>query len=507
MGLAAGPHLFTPQRLHMFVTAVRAVGGEADANMSRTLRSCDALTAQLVDKASLYGCTAEELADDIKKGSPGLFDQLALLNLLDVPIKAAAAKMKALGGKKLAPSKLTTVIPTRNIKEKAYKMGKMRRTNKKNDSDDDGIEDPERDNNDGGHSDQDMEDDCRQSSSSDEESEGDDDGDDEEEGEADDQEDCIDATDVDDAVLMYAGAGPQDLPDGDPDHDQRNDPAASGCRWSPRVWSCTKPTKTPRRTSEATVALPARHDLARQLQKRWQQAVGAAIDHSADVLLRALEYKSIRHFCTTQTSATAVGRTCTLVTQCSVDRLDRLEQQARAWAGDLSVAVYISTQSAEETRRSLEAVRALVQTLSGDASYHGRLDVSVLYGHEDSPWQWDCTVPGAADGALYPINALRNLAVSAVTAASRLLFLVDVDFVPSVGLEAWVQQGSEASGLVERCEQGDVIVVPAFERMAGEGGDAAMSLQSVCAALDQGSLTAFHVQHFPAGHSPTNYPR
>ena len=50
MGLAAGPRLFTPQRLHMFVTAVQAVGGEADASLGRTLKSCDALTAQLADK-------------------------------------------------------------------------------------------------------------------------------------------------------------------------------------------------------------------------------------------------------------------------------------------------------------------------------------------------------------------------------------------------------------------------------------------------------------------------
>ena len=49
-GLAAGPRLFTPQRLHMFVTAVQAVGGEADASLGRTLKSCDALTAQLADK-------------------------------------------------------------------------------------------------------------------------------------------------------------------------------------------------------------------------------------------------------------------------------------------------------------------------------------------------------------------------------------------------------------------------------------------------------------------------
>ena len=51
--------------------------------------------------------------------------------------------------------------------------------------------------------------------------------DDEEEGGAGEQEDCNDATDVDDAALMNAGAG------------------ASGHRWSPRVWSCTKLTKAP----------------------------------------------------------------------------------------------------------------------------------------------------------------------------------------------------------------------------------------------------------------------
>jgi glycosyltransferase-like protein LARGE len=190
-----------------------------------------------------------------------------------------------------------------------------------------------------------------------------------------------------------------------------------------------------------------------------------------------------------------------------VDRLPRLKKQAHVWAGCVSAAVYISTASAAEKAAGLAAVQALVRELDEDATYAGSLVVSVLYGHEDSPWLWDCTTPGAADGALYPINALRNLAASVVQSA--LVFLVDVDFVPSAGLQQWVQRAAAEQNLLVRCDAGELVVVPAFERVVptdhADADALGLSLEAVCAGLEHGSVTAFHVKHFPAGHSPTNY--
>jgi len=185
-----------------------------------------------------------------------------------------------------------------------------------------------------------------------------------------------------------------------------------------------------------------------ETHRQWNDTLVDAIDRSTDTLVQPLDYKMQPRFLSTksfpQTAATAQ---CTLVTQCSVDRLGRLEQQARAWGGRLSAAVYISTASTTERSAGLDAVKQLVHRLESDSAYTGQLVVSVLYGHEDSPWLWDGAGTDNLDGPLYPINALRNLAGAVVT--TPLVFLVDVDFVPSVGLLQSVQ--SEPSMLQRLC--------------------------------------------------------
>ena len=66
---------------------------------------------------------------------------------------------------------------------------------------------------------------------------------------------------------------------------------------------------------------------------------------------------------------------------------------------------------------------------------------------------------------------------------------------------------------------GEVFVVPAFERRlvdqqqqaeaeAVDGnGEGTVTLAAVCDGFRAGSVTPFHVSHFPAGHSPTDYDR
>lgn len=95
------------------------------------------------------------------------------------------------------------------------------------------------------------------------------------------------------------------------------------------------------------------------------------------------------------------------MTQCSIDRLAKLEAQVRSWNGWLSAAVYVSTATELQTNESLESIKALIQRLDADLTFSGCLTVSILLGHEDSPWKWDDGLPGAAAGPLYPINALR----------------------------------------------------------------------------------------------------
>jgi len=318
---------------------------------------------------------------------------------------------------------------------------------------------------------------------------------------------------VDQALVEYAaaGAGPRDLPDGGANNSGQPGGAAvgSGSRTSAEnsSYKCqsTAPLSSlpPVRTSHQSPA-----DILQKINQQWQVSISSALDHNAGAFLCALEYETISPhlFCASrQFSAPAL---CCLVTQCSVDRLDRLERQALSWAAPLSVAVYVPTTTSEERSASLKAVRDLVARLGANHNYTGSLVVSVLFGHEDSPWEWDCGVPGDADGPLYPINALRNLAVVGADIAFRapLLFLVDVDFIPSTGLSAWVQYN--AKNLSTRCESGQLIVVPAFERhvpTAHAEPQCAVSVDEICGGLEANTVSAFHVRRFPAGHSPSNY--
>jgi hypothetical protein len=106
---------------------------------------------------------------------------------------------------------------------------------------------------------------------------------------------------------------------------------------------------------------------------------------------------------------------CTLVTQCSLDRLDRLVAQALHWPGSLSAAV-LAFDGASGTPVALgvarERVRAAVERI-GATARAGLVRIA-LFDEERR---------GAADEEgllrLYPINALRNAALDQVRSPAR----------------------------------------------------------------------------------------
>jgi len=110
---------------------------------------------------------------------------------------------------------------------------------------------------------------------------------------------------------------------------------------------------------------------------------------------------------------------------------------------------------------------------------------------------------GRAARKLYPINALRNLAVS--QARTELVFLLDVDFVPSAGL---LRDLTRQSTLLSHLTASKAaLVLPAFEvnsrhRLPRQ--------QAALAALTSSSppqASGFHIDHFPVGHAPTDFAR
>jgi hypothetical protein len=148
---------------------------------------------------------------------------------------------------------------------------------------------------------------------------------------------------------------------------------------------------------------------------------------------------------------------CVVITQCSVDRLHNLEKLANAWNGAISAAVYVSTASSAVQSQSMAKIEAFATKMRKSRAYRGWLSISVLYGHEDSPWRYDCPEVPPPRMPLYPINNLRNLAVIGSSGPNSstfpLYFLLDADFTPSVHLRSWIRTHAEA-GLIERCRRG-----------------------------------------------------
>jgi hypothetical protein len=227
-----------------------------------------------------------------------------------------------------------------------------------------------------------------------------------------------------------------------------------------------------------------------------------------DRLLTPNEYESVARYLST---SRALDHSCVIITQCSVDRLATLENQARLWGGEVSSAVYVPTTSTAAKVKAMKLIHELIARLDADAGYTGRLTLSILFGHEDASWRWSCKHEAAVGFPLYPINALRNLALAAAGTRNRpgaapipLYFLLDVDFMPSPGLHQWVEQNAQNKTFMGLINSGSMIVVPAFETHLPVRKP---TLPAVLIGLRKNTVQVFHSKRFPPGHLPTNTPK
>jgi len=197
-----------------------------------------------------------------------------------------------------------------------------------------------------------------------------------------------------------------------------------------------------------------------------------------------------------------------------LDRLVRFEDQLVSWAGEVSAAIYVETGAdVEQAKRSVlmtcaNALRRRSALISGKGSDAVWWTVTLLYGlqAQDGSCKYDF---------MYPVNALRNVAVS--QARSEMLFLLDVDFVPSSRLFAAIEAANIGGRLRESLLQRQgCLVVPAFEWAcpAATNVSDVLSADAVprCfvdlrCAVNAGHAEGFHCRHFPRGHGPTDFPR
>ena len=174
----------------------------------------------------------------------------------------------------------------------------------------------------------------------------------------------------------------------------------------------------------------------------------------------------------------------TLVTQCSEDRLPQLVRTASSWGGRAVAAVLLQTGG----RNS----KARIRQQLASAENSSRLQVLLVRDRRPPT--------GLAEGALYPINALRNLALAA--ARTELLLLVDVDQVPSEGLAAALAERGPmlAEALLS---SRTALVVPAFEPVGSFPGED-LTLPHLGSWRREGAVTTFGAATYPPGHGRTD---
>lgn len=320
--------------------------------------------------------------------------------------------------------------------------------------------------------------------------------------------------DVEKIGELYAGCGPRDLPDGG-SSGRSVDKVCSGRRAASLRIARIGVTSSAQSglfeaSRRASVAKSSVFGLLQKMQGDWRRIIGEYIRAHSESTMTVREFDTCIRFAT-------VGHVdgqsvCSVATQCTVDRLPRLEALMRAWGGEVSAAIYVPTSSKVEITTTILAIEAFTNKLRVDGSYKGSLVVSLLYGFESNPEHWDENFPGCAAGPMYPINALRNLAVGALISSSLatvppLLFLLDVDFVPSRNLLSCISANCE---MKQKCMAGAVFVVPAFENDISINSQTAanfVSKSDILTGLSEGKVSPFHVSYFPRGHAPTDYER
>ena len=167
----------------------------------------------------------------------------------------------------------------------------------------------------------------------------------------------------------------------------------------------------------------------------------------------------------------------TLVAQLSSERLAMLESILSHWTGPVSLALYLTDAESQ----------SLLDLYSSSPILSGRCNVAyhVVY----------------KEGAHYPVNMLRNLALS--RAVSEYVFLSDIDFIPSPGSSESLH--SSVSSLLSD-HPSRILVVPAFENTHYSSQNFPATKADLIKMLDLGEIFTFRSKEWPQGHRATNFP-
>ncbi|XP_057340323.1 xylosyl- and glucuronyltransferase LARGE1-like [Microplitis mediator] len=168
-----------------------------------------------------------------------------------------------------------------------------------------------------------------------------------------------------------------------------------------------------------------------------------------------------------------------LVTQCSFDRITLLDELCRRWPGTISVAVYLTD---AEVQSFLDFIRnSDVLRIRKNIAYH------VVY----------------KDGEFYPINYLRNVAISQIS--TPYIFQLDIDFLPPVNLyEKLISYIYKLNINGTDTFYKNALIVPAFETQRYRF-TFPVNKEELIKYLNYGVLYTFRYHVWTKGHAATNY--
>lgn len=196
----------------------------------------------------------------------------------------------------------------------------------------------------------------------------------------------------------------------------------------------------------------------------------------------------------------------TIVTQLSIDRIDRLQLLCDALAtselgGNVVAAILDENRTHSETSENTLFVNQLRQ-LERRVEAFRTLSLETILVHRQT------------DGsALYPINSLRNISLAA--AKSELVFLLDVDCIPTAKLFDELLGSPEKLSYVKNLclDECGAIVIPCFEVLHPTGSftreNGAFKTSKIYTEYLRGNkedIQPFMGDRFHRGHRASNYP-
>ena len=321
--------------------------------------------------------------------------------------------------------------------------------------------------------------------------------------------------DADDAVTMYAGAGPRDLDDGGPSFGKHGHAALAGARRRARARVNNRAMVTARKKANcglrtgyknltfAPVKKMFHIDYRiesfwpNHLKESWteetnlQQVQAMAQSDLFEIPEAPRESICLLTEWTSYHKPYVTDIDVILVSQCSFDRLKNLEAQLACWIGKASIAIYL-----KPNENQLKAESEILSSIKNTKKNSKTFDVAVTI------------IKGCMDDEPYPINYLRNAALLEArrqhlrfnsSLDNSAVLLVDIDFRASVDLHEAVHSRSAVTYLMKKRR---VVVCAAFESISD---NCVRSIPSLYDHVMAGKVEGFHISHFPQGHTPTNF--